>query len=82
MNKNDILMKEQLFSKSNTDGIPSIDGPTRIELVRVIADFTIENFGVKPGKFEKLSTARAAVALFPRLKFTRSEGDGTVSKPS
>lgn len=82
MNKNEILVKEQLFSKSNTNDMPSIDGPTRIELVRVIADFVIENFGAKPGKYEKLSTARAAVALFPRLKFTKSAGDGTVSEPS
>lgn len=79
MNKNEILVKEQSFSKSNDVDTPSIEVHTRVELVRIIADFVIETFGIKPKTFEKLSTAKAAVALFPRLKFTRSTGDGTVS---
>lgn len=60
--------------------MPSIDVQTRTELVRIIADFVIENFGVKPGKFEKISTAKAAVALFSRLKYNKGSEDGTVSK--
>lgn len=79
INKHEVFLKERSLSKSSIAELPQIDSQTRIELVRIIADFLIENFGSKPGKFEKLSTARAAVALFPRLKFNKSCGDGTVS---
>lgn len=80
INKHEVLLKEQSFSKSNGNVMPAINVQTRIDLVRIIADFVIENFGSYPGRCEKLSTARAAVALLPQLKYNKSTGDGTVSK--
>lgn len=78
INEHELLAKEVSLTKSNAGEIPPIDTQTRIDIVRIIADFVMENFGAKPGKYQKLSTARAAVALFPRLKFTQSTSDGTV----
>lgn len=64
INKYEVLAKEVSVSnsESNSGEIPPIDTQTRIEIVRIIADFVLENFGAKPGRYQKLSTARAAVA--------------------
>lgn len=78
INKYEVLAKEVSVSNSNPGEIPPIDTQTRIEIVRIIADFVLENFSAKPSGCQKLSTTRAAVALFPRLKFSNSTGDGTV----
>lgn len=63
----------------NSKNMPPIDNLSRQKIVRILVDFMIEEFGIKPKTFQKISTARAAVMVFPRLKFKNSTGDGTVS---
>lgn len=51
----------------------------RRELVRVIVDFIVDKFGLRPTAFQKSSVARAAIMLFPRLAFKNSQIGGVVS---
>lgn len=49
-------------------GMIQIEVNKRRELVRHLADFIVRTFGnMKPTGYQKLSTARAAITVFPRL---------------
>lgn len=76
--------KSDLFSQKNAykgmENVPPIDTKTRQEIVRIVVDYIIEQFGTKPTYSQKNMTAKAAILAFPRLTFRKSGGDGTVSK--
>lgn len=72
-NKMELCIHEKSFNdmigKNNEQ---PIEISKRHELVRILVDFMIEHFGSKPSTFEKMSTARAATIIFPRLLFKNS----------
>lgn len=51
----------------------------RRKIVRTVVDFMVENFGIKPTAYQKISTAKATIMLFPRLEFKNSKIGGIVS---
>lgn len=77
-----MIQKEREILVSSNDTTPAIDANTRHELIRIIVDFMIEKYGLKPNAYQKMNTAIVAVAVFPRLKFNKSKSDGTVSGPN
>lgn len=56
-----------------------IEVKKRRELVRHLVDFMIKSFGTKPSAHQKISTAKAAIMVFPRLAFKDSIIGGIVS---
>lgn len=52
---------------------------TRRQIVRTLVDFMVMRFGTKPTKYEKISTAKAAITVFPRLMFKESKIGGIVN---
>lgn len=60
------------------DDLLPLDVNQRRELIRILVDFIVEKFGLKPSAYQKLSVAKASVIIFPRLKFKNSLTDGTV----
>lgn len=51
----------------------------RRELIRILVDFVVKKFGLKPTAYQKTSVARAAIIVFPRLAFKNSQIGGIVS---
>lgn len=68
--------------ESNEENVAAgvqIEVKKRRELVRHLVDFIIKSFGTKPSARQKISTAKAAILVFPRLAFKDSVIGGIVS---
>lgn len=50
----------------------------RRQLVRHLVDYIVKNFGMFPTAYQKKSTAKAAIMVFPRLACKSSEIGGIV----
>lgn len=72
--------KEAQEAIKNTDKrVEPLVVDKRRELVRHLVDFLVKSFGVFPTAYQKTSTAKAAIEVFPRLACENSEIGGIVS---
>lgn len=75
-----VLDEEKEAEEMNDDNnISPIPIEKRRLIIRNVVDFMVQRFGVKPKNYEKLSTAKATVMVFPRLYFKGSKMGGIVS---
>lgn len=67
------------LNESENENVVQMVVNRRRELIRVLVDFIVEKFGLKPTAYQKTSAARAAIIGFPRLAFKNSQIGGIVS---
>lgn len=53
---------------------------TRSKMVKHVVNFMVKKFGLYPSKFQKTSTAKATIELFPSILYKNSCIGGIVSK--